>query len=171
MAPQTATETHREAERPEHAERLRVPWWWWPVGLLIALAAAAELNLGVSGPLGWLSYAITVAATLLGLAWLGRLRVCVEAGELRVDDARLPVEFIADAIPVDAAGRRELLGASADPLAFVVVRPWISGAVQVVLDDPDDPTPYWVISSRQPRALAAELAGLAATGRQGRTTA
>jgi hypothetical protein len=64
---------------------------------------------------------------------------------------------ITDAIPIDANGRRELLGVSADPLAFVVTRPWVGGAVQVVLNDPDDPTPYWVISSRRPTELAALL--------------
>jgi len=58
---------------------------------------------------------------------------------------------------LDATGRRELLGPLADPLAFVVQRPWVPGAVQVMLDDPDDPTPYWVVSTRQPARLAAAL--------------
>jgi len=43
------------------------------------------------------------------------------------------------------------------PLAFVVQRPWIKGAVQVLLDDPADPTPFWVVSSRHPVDLATAL--------------
>jgi hypothetical protein len=39
-----------------------------------------------------------------------------------------------------------------------VQRPWIGGAVQVVIDDPADPTPYWVVSSRDPVRLAAAIA-------------
>jgi hypothetical protein len=31
--------------------------------------------------------------------------------------------------------------------------------VLVVLDDADDPTPYWLISSRRPELLLAALAG------------
>ena len=27
----------------------------------------------------------------------------------------------------------------------------------IVLDDPEDPTPYWLVSSRQPETLAASL--------------
>jgi hypothetical protein len=50
-----------------------------------------------------------------------------------------------------------VLGVGADPLAFVVQRPWVPGAVQVLLNDPADPTPYWVISSRRPTQLAAAL--------------
>jgi hypothetical protein len=63
---------------------------------------------------------------------------------------------------LDATGRREVLGVGADPLAFVVQRPWVAGAVQVVLDDPADPTPFWVVSSRRPVELAAAI--LAARG-------
>jgi hypothetical protein len=83
--------------------------------------------------------------------------VAVRDDELLVDDARLPTRFVADAIALDAAGRREVLGVASDPLAFVVQRPWIPGAVQVVLDDPADPTPYWVVSSRDPQRFAAAL--------------
>jgi hypothetical protein len=89
---------------------------------------------------------------------LGRIRVAVVGDELLVDDARLPARFVADAIPIDAEGKRLLMGTGADPLAFVVQRPWIRGAVQVLLDDPADPTPYWVVSSRDPVGLAAALA-------------
>jgi hypothetical protein len=132
-----------------------VPWYWWPLGLVIGAVGATELALAASSVI---PYAVVLPLTLAGLIWLGRLRVRVTAGELLVDDARLPLAVIADVIPVDVNGKRELLGIHADPLAFVVARPWIGGAVQVVLNDPDDPTPYWVISSRRPTKLAALLA-------------
>jgi len=74
-----------------------------------------------------------------------------------VDDARLPLGVIADVVALDAAGKRELLGVGAHPMAFVVQRPWIGGAVQVLLDDPADPTPYWVVSTRHPVELATAL--------------
>ena len=64
----------------------------------------------------------------------------------------------AEAVTVlDAEARRDLLGQDAEPLAFVIQRPWISGGVRIDLDDPDDPTPYWYVSSRHPRELAAAL--------------
>ena len=140
-----------------YAERLSVPWWWWPPLLGVAALLAAEIGLGAPGLRTWVPYAVLLPLAALGLWWLGRIRLAVTGGELRVDDARLPVRFVADAIPLDAAGRRVLLGVGADPLAFVVQRPWVSGAVQVLLEDPADPTPYWVVSSRHPRQLAAAL--------------
>ena len=141
----------------EYAERLTVPWWLWLPGLAAAGLLAAEIWMGSAGVRAWLPFAVLLPLAVAGLWWVGRIRVRVAAGELHVDDAHLPVRFIADAVPLDVSGRREVLGVGADPLAFVVQRPWISGAVQVVLDDPEDPTPYWVVSSRHPTRLAAAL--------------
>lgn len=138
----------------EYVERLTLPWWMWLCGLGLAVFAAAEIWMGAPGVRAWLPFAVLLPLTLLGLWQAGRISVAVVDGELRVDDARLPVRFVADAIALDAAGRREVLGVGADPLAFVVQRPWISKAVQVVLDDPADPTPYWVVSTRHPVRLA-----------------
>ncbi|WFE34419.1 DUF3093 domain-containing protein [Micromonospora sp. WMMD975] len=140
-----------------YAERLGLPWWAWPAGLAVAGLLAAELWLGATGLRSWLPFLLLVPGTVAALWWLGRIPVAVRDGELRVDDAHLPVRYVADAVPLDAAGRREVLGVGADPLAFVVQRPWIGGAVQVVLDDPADPTPFWVVSTRRPTELAAAL--------------
>jgi Protein of unknown function (DUF3093) len=140
-----------------YAERLSLPWWSWPPLLGVAALLAAEVGLGAPGLRSWVPYAVLLPLAALGLLWAGRIRVAVAGGQLRVDDARLPLRFVADAIPLDPAGRRELLGVGADPLAFVVQRPWVAGAVQVLLDDPADPTPYWVVSSRDPQRLAAIL--------------
>lgn len=125
--------------------------------LAVAALLAAEVHLGAGGSRAWVPYAVIVPLTAVGMWYLGRIRVAVTNGELRVDDARLPVRHVADAVPLDATGRREILGPSAHPLAFVIQRPWIPGAVQVMLDDPADPTPFWVVSSRSPERLAAAL--------------
>jgi hypothetical protein len=141
----------------DYAERLRLPWWLWVAGLGLAALLAAEVWLGAPGVRSWLPFVVLLPLAFATLWWLGRIRLAVRDGELRVDDARLPVRFVADAVPLDAAGKRELLGVAGDPLAFVVQRPWVPGAVQVVLDDPADPTPYWVVSSRDPVRLAAAV--------------
>ncbi|HEX5742038.1 MAG TPA: DUF3093 domain-containing protein [Pilimelia sp.] len=145
------------APAPRYAETLRVPWWWWLLAAAAAGALAAEVWRGNPRVPAWLPFGVLLPAAAAALWWWGRIRVAVTATELRVDDARLPLRCVADAVPVDAAGRRLLLGPGADPLAFVVQRPWIGGAVQVLLDDPADPTPYWLVSSCDPVRLAAAV--------------
>ncbi|MGQ5260053.1 DUF3093 domain-containing protein [Micromonospora sp. ZYX-F-536] len=157
MSPSPSAGQPPVAARAAYAERLDLPWWLWLAGLVAAALLAVEIWMGAAGVRAWLPFAVLLPATAAGLWWLGRIRVAVVDSELRVDDARLPVRFVADVVPLDTAGRREVLGVGADPLAFVVQRPWIGGAVQVVLDDPADPTPFWVVSTRRPVELAEAL--------------
>jgi hypothetical protein len=141
----------------DYAERLRLPWWLWLCGLAVATLLAIELWMGASGVRAWLPFVVLIPLALVGLWKAGRIRVAVHGGELRVDDAHIPLEFVTDAVPLDAAGKREVLGVGSHELAFVVQRPWVAGAVQVVIDDPADPTPYWVVSSHDPVRLASAI--------------
>jgi hypothetical protein len=50
-----------------------------------------------------------------------------------------------------------VVGREGDPAAFVAVRPWIGPGVQLWLDDANDPTPYWVVSTRHPDQVLAAL--------------
>lgn len=144
-------------------ERLRVPWTWWLPAVLIAAALAAPFAWGLPAAVRPAA-AVLPLATLGALWWLGRIRVTVVSDEFQVDDARLPLRYISEAVPLGRAGRQQLLGPAADPLAFVIQRPWVPGAVQVLLDDPADPTPYWLISTNRPEQLAAALTGPAPGG-------
>jgi hypothetical protein len=129
----------------------------WGLALGCAALLASQIGLGVPGARTWLPLALVLTLVVAGMWWLGRIKVQVRDGELWVDDAHLPVKFISEVVPLDQHDRRLLLGPGADPLAFVVQRPWIKGMVQIVLDDPDDPTPYWVISTRSPERLTESI--------------
>lgn len=155
----------RTTPAPRFTERLGAPWWWWPIGLGLAALGAAEIGLGAPGPRGWVPFAILLPLAAAVLAWSMALRVRVTGDELQVADARLPLRFVREVVAIDAAGRRELLGPAGDRLAFLVMRPWIGTAVQVVLDDPEDPTPYWLVSTRKPIELAQALRDAATAAR------
>jgi hypothetical protein len=152
--------TPRTPERitaPAFAERLRLSWWMWLPAVIVDVILALEILLGFPALPAWVPFAVLIPLTVALLLWLGRLQIAVTGGEFQVDDARLPVAVIADVVALDATGKREALGVGAHPLAFVVQRPWIGPAVQVLLDDPADPTPFWVISTRRPVELATAL--------------
>jgi hypothetical protein len=142
---------------PRYTERLRLSWWTWLPALLVDAIAGFELALGFPRAPIWVPFAVIVPLTAAGLLWVSRIRVTVTDREFLVDDARLPVAVIADVVALDAAGKREALGVAAHPLGFVIQRPWLGPAVQVVLDDPADPTPYWLVSTRHPIELATAL--------------
>jgi hypothetical protein len=154
VTPQSPVRTTAAAA---YRERLRLSWWAWLGGLVLALILGFEVLLVFAGVPAWPVLLVLAPLTVAALLWIGRIRVTVTAEEFQVDDARLPVSVIADVVALDADGKREALGVGAHPLAFVIQRPWIGPAVQVLLDDPADPTPYWVISTRHPVELATAL--------------
>ncbi len=149
--------------RTDFRERLGVPWWAWPATLVGSVFLALELTMGAPALQVPPVYAAAIGLAAVFLVAIGRIRVAVRVSpadgrtELVVDDAHLPVAVICGVSVVEAEERRRLLGLDAEPLAFIVQRPWISGGVRVDLDDPDDPTPYWFVSSRRPQQLAEAL--------------
>jgi hypothetical protein len=93
------------------------------------------------------------AAVLVGLA----PRVEVRDGVLRAGGAFIPVDLLGDAVALDADATRVELGPRLDARAHLCLRGWIHSAVRVEVLDPQDPTPYWVVSTRRPEALVAAL--------------
>jgi hypothetical protein len=119
------------------------------------------LALTVAMP-GWLAWSAS-AALLLGVygifAWLGAPEIEVRDGVLHAGDARIALAHIGAVEALDKDAARRVHGVEADARAFLLTRPYVARAVKVVVEEPDDPTPYWLLSSRHPRQLAAALRG------------
>ncbi|WP_433057621.1 DUF3093 domain-containing protein [Dactylosporangium sp. CS-033363] len=145
------------AQPNPYRERLSLPWWLWLPAVAVAAALAAEVKLGAPGAATWIAYLVLLPLTVAGLWSLGRIRIEVSNGELRVDDAHIPLRYVGEVTTVTPADKSDLLGPYMDPEAFVVQRPWIGPAVRVEVRDEADPTPYWLISSRHPEDLAAAI--------------
>lgn len=135
-------------------------WWWAALAVLTVVVVVQAVVLGR----WWLWIAAVAVPALVG--WLfvaiGRQRIEVESdgqggGTLYAGGARLPFEAISRTAVVPATAKQAAMGRQLDPEAFVVHRGYIPTMVIVVLDDPLDPTPYWLISTRDPEGLAAAL--------------
>lgn len=48
-------------------------------------------------------------------------------------------------------------GRDANARAYLLLRPYIATGVRITIDDPTDPAPYWLLSSRRATELAAAL--------------
>ena len=143
-----------------YRERLWVPWWWWPLGFGVAALIAKEVNMGVRTLPPWLPYVVLGAVAAGVLLWLGRVEVrVVQAGpdvELWAGQAHLPASVVSRTAEIPRTAKSAALGRQLDPAAFVLHRGWVGPLVLLVLDDPDDPTPYWLVSARHPgRVLSA----------------
>jgi hypothetical protein len=140
-----------------YRERLTTPWWWYPVGLAVAAVLAAEFRIADEHLTVWIPFGVMLPGACLIVWSMGRQQVVVDDTELRIREAHLPRWAVESVIPLDAGTLRKLVGRFGDPAAFVATRPWIGPGVQIILADPDDPTPYWIVSTRHPEELARAL--------------
>lgn len=139
-------------------ERLSVPLWWYPPAVGVAVLLGAEVHLGYPGVRSWIGYAIAVPLLVGALVWVGRTRVQVVDGELRVGRAALPLRHVGRTEIVARPDKQVALGPELDPAAFLTHRAWVGPVVRIELTDPEDPTPYWVVSVRDAPGLVAALA-------------
>jgi len=138
--------------QPRYREKLYPSAW-----IFLATALVIPASLLVFLPISILAGAI-VAIGLYGaivvLLVVTTPTISVADGELRAGRARLPLALIANAREArgpDAVHERGV-GLHAD--AWLLIRGWVPDVVRVDLADPDDPTPYWILSSRRPDELA-----------------
>lgn len=138
-------------------EQLVAPPAWWLGGLAVAVMLAAGIHGGGSGARAVVPYVVLPLSVLGVLALSSRGRVRVVDGVLHVPGARIPLTHVGGITPLEREQTRRLRGPLAEPRAFVATRPWLSRAVRVQVEDPEDDTPYWLVGTRDPQALAAAL--------------
>jgi hypothetical protein len=131
------------------------------VGFGFAALIAVEVNMGVPSLPDWLPFAVLFVVAAGVLLWLGRAQVRVTSDdgvvELWAGEAHLPITVIARSAQIPRSAKSAALGRQFDPAAYVLHRGWVGPMVLVVLDDEDDPTPYWLVSTRHPERVLSAL--------------
>jgi hypothetical protein len=150
----------------EYSERLTVPLRWWVQATM--LLATLWLAFVVAMPL-WAASGAAGGLLLVVYAffvWIGSARLALRDGTLHAGKAHIGVELLGTPEPLDREETRRVHGVDADARAYLLTRPYLRRSVMVPVHDPADPAPYWLLSTRHPRRLAAALAG----ARQGDTS-
>jgi hypothetical protein len=145
---------------PAYQERLRVPLRWWAQGTMLIASLWLVLIVALDPKAPWLAWLITglaMAALAACLRSYGGARIVVGDGWFRAGRARIETTYVGTAEPLDAEQTRRISGPEADARAFLMLRPYLKQSVRVEITDPADPAPYWLVSSRHPRALAGAL--------------
>lgn len=144
------------------SERQPVPFTWWigAIGVVALISYQAQMQRDL--------WASVVAAIFFGVlaVWallsLSRTKIAVvkdSEGEiwLHAGQARLPASVVSRTLVVPPTAKQAAMGRQLDPAAFVIHKAWIPTMAMIVLDDPDDPTPYWLISTKEPQELLESL--------------
>ena len=137
-------------------ERLTVPIMWWVLASLFSLSVliAVATYLGPTWGVGTAIVTFLVAVAIFGSA---SIVISVDDKEIHVGRATIEHTYIAACRALSAEETRRLTGIEADARAHMVLRPYVKTAVEITLEDPADPVPYWLVSTRHPGRLAAAL--------------
>ena len=83
--------------------------------------------------------------------------ISVSLSELVAGRARVPVDLISAVTAFDGEEATLQRGRMLDARAWLLIRGWVSPVVKIELSDENDPTPYWIVSTRTPDALVAAV--------------
>ena len=143
-------------------ERLHVPLRWWVQGVMLVASLWLAMIVALPAVLAW----VLTGVALAGLAGLmlgyGSARIRVADGQLYAARARIEAKHLGRAEALDPGETVRVRGVDADARAWLLLRPYLKRAVKVRIADPDDPAPYWLLSTRHPTELAGVLNALVA---------
>jgi len=139
-----------------YRERLwPAPWLYIATALIIpaTLLVFVPINLTVGVVVAVVFYLGITAALIFGSA-----TITVTSTELIAGRARLPLEVVGAVTSYTGEEATLERGRRLDARAWLLLRGWIAPVVKIEVRDAEDPTPYWLVSSRHPEAIAAAIA-------------
>lgn len=95
--------------------------------------------------------------TIWGLLLLRAPQIRVTKDGLQVGRVSIPRTLIGEPVAIGKAEIFAERGPNLDPAAFKVFQGTVKTAIKIPIVDADDPTPYWLVSTRNPAKLAEVL--------------
>lgn len=141
----------------DYAERLTVPLRWWAQGTMLVASLWLAVLAATPEVVAWSITAGALAVMVALFVGYGSPRVSVDGDTFRAGRAHIPLDLVGDVTALDADGVRRQAGVDADARAYLLLRPYLKRGVHVDITDPEDPTPYWLVSCRRPDVLASAL--------------
>lgn len=139
---------------------------WASAWVFLAMALVIPASLLVFWPIN-VTVGIIVAIVLYAgcccILVLASPVVSVSDREFTAGRARLPLEFAGGVAGYREPDATEQRGVRLDARAWLLIRGWIGPVVRIEVTDPDDPTPYWLVSTRNPEALVAAIGSVKAS--------
>ncbi len=139
---------------------------WWVYGLAAGLVAMLSIAYGAAydPKIGWTMFAVIFG--LLALVMTTSSPVIEVTDVLRVDSARLPISHIGSVGILDPHQTRAARSSRDHALDYTLLKLWSStSSVSIQVEDPKDPHPGWIFSTRNPEKLATAI-GAALTARR-----
>ena len=124
-----------------------MPVWLLALIYFFLLSLVLSIWAALGDRAGLISLIFTSALLLL-IAIKSAMVIEIDSEELRVGNAHISFEFLGSAVDLSVEDMQKLRTRDADPAAYLGIRFWTPTGVKVLVNDAQDSTPYWVISSK-----------------------
>ena len=133
-------------------------WPIWLTLLIICLDLAILLAIWASlGNQATLVTAIILTASTIYFYYVTSLTLELTTERLKAGRANIEVKYLGK---IEVLSKEEMLfhrGAGINPQAYLAMRFWIKRGLKIEIADPRDPTPFWLISSKNPERFLERL--------------
>jgi hypothetical protein len=134
-------------------EVIRMPFWLLGFIYFLFLSLVIAVWAAIGNQPALLTWVASTIAIVL-IARKSTLTIEIDADELRAGPAHIALEYIGEVTALDSKEMGRLRTRDADPASFLIFRFWRSTGVKVEINDPQDQTPYWLITSKKNIELA-----------------
>lgn len=138
-----------------HREKLWPAWWLWIAAVIIG-ASVSLIFFPIDVTFGVLSMVAGIGLLLFALV-VTTPSIEIRHGVLSAGRARISTDHIGQVVAHRGAAAREQLGPGFDARSYQCIRGWIDPVITVEITDPEDATPYWIFSTRNPEAVLEAL--------------
>ena len=134
-----------------YRERLS-PSWWMVLAIFIVVPTTVLIFFPISLLVGLITGVVLWLGSVAALWWFSPV-IEVGPGVLKAGRAQISSDHVESLEVIEKDDARAAKGIDLDARAWLVIRPWVGPVVKVILRDADDPTPYWLVSTKNPHAL------------------
>lgn len=137
-----------------YRERLTVPVGWWLVALAVAFTLVVAVWAYMNAWFGAAMAVLCLVCIAVALVSYGKAVVAVDERGVQAGLARIEWPYVGAVEVIDEKQAKDVM-VHADARSYLLTRPYVKQLVRIEVNDPADPHPAWLVSTRHPRRLAA----------------
>ena len=146
-----------DGKSPVFQERLWPSLGMWVFAFIMTTSLGIAYGQAYGTELGLIVAISTTLAVAVGLI-VNTPLIQIDELNFRVGRARLPLQYVGKIQVLDDAQSKRARSTDANSNAHFQLRGGIKSSVIIEVTDPQDPHPYWQVSTRKPDSLVAALA-------------